>query len=1304
MAVQLEWDKFEAALLIAGAEQVMNNPSAKKEVVKNLSHALRHRAINRGIRIDNVFRNTNGISLQMTKVIYLLSAGDMGLPGASKIFADMVALKKDNPSEFAEILTIAQQQVTNDDFEVFESTKDTFIHWLNKIPNKKFRTETIIEALEEGSKYSMVRGLCKKCFWDITDIILFSSVSAALQGMKIFRFTHKSIVPALDYGIALYKDYLRQYKDVLTIHSSKPKEDDKPESSSPLTKPSQERPDSTANNETAIDSQHPTNETDKAMKKAETTSEAKTSSKLEDKDTLEDRIYISLKKECEKNPYGATLAFIARQVNASEKEVKSILSQVEWALFRYGKYTISDNDSGEYQTYDFYKNPSLSFTKPIKALYFDEVVSQAPTWRQLYLDFLKVLYEDYPHIFQGIIGKIFPRFSSPLVGDETHITQYRKPGEFATELYVETNISAHDTVANLKKFLELCNVDYENVKIIYERKSTADYEKESTKNVTDKIHSLSSDINFSRMHKSLKTTLEYLQKRYKVRLSYNHFDDPKSHSNDMLYKVNNGKKDIIWVYFLYSQRSRYISIETEPEYLKNNSNLSAGFTKTMLRASHPCLKMFFERYESISASLVTICDSIDAYFEHEISHTKATSINEPSANQVKLYQKLYSISKVYDDPNGISVDRIMRMITLDVSDAVVIDLLDRVSWATKLSDGVYSFARTATPKTQPKQQPKPQPKATVVPSSTEKISEDAFYRYLRYDAKKAESTCRGYVSAIHSVDSFAKKKHYINQSLLNSTPQQIISVIGQLEQDPDFTDYNRKQHNRFSAALAKLSSFVTRGGNLQPSAVPQRKPKVKEESVCPSDFDKDKYIAVLMRRYNSGMKFDSIDFENFRDMYFDMYDEDIAFDDDELKKRLLFCGVYYKDRLFPADGIIDSDTSKKLFQYIEKTFASGKTVIYYKAILSDMADDFVYCFNLTGEDMLRAYLEYTAPKAKYYFHKDYISTEKEIKVDHTAEIVSYLLSVGKPLKMDEICAGLPHISADVVKDVVRNDNDFFWDAKGYYFHMDCFEASDDELEQISRFIADEIEKEGYALWPRIYDCIVEEMPIFLENNAYLSSLGIRNAVSRKLSHVYSFESAIISTKASPLDTSGVFKMYAKHHRTFTADDVYQFAKEFGSVIYYDALAEESIRVNKDLFVAKDMVFFDVDVIDYAISTFFSGEYILMKDMDSFLVFPVIGYPWNQFLLESFIHGYSRNYKLINNGYSRNIVPGAIVKMDSHLNEFVDVVAAVLADSSIELKETAAISFLVENNLIVNKRYGDIGRALEKARRIRNRKG
>ena len=57
MASQLEWDKYEAALLIDASEQVLKNPSAKRETVKNLSNTLRERAISRGIRIDNVFRN-----------------------------------------------------------------------------------------------------------------------------------------------------------------------------------------------------------------------------------------------------------------------------------------------------------------------------------------------------------------------------------------------------------------------------------------------------------------------------------------------------------------------------------------------------------------------------------------------------------------------------------------------------------------------------------------------------------------------------------------------------------------------------------------------------------------------------------------------------------------------------------------------------------------------------------------------------------------------------------------------------------------------------------------------------------------------------------------------------------------------------------------------------------------------------------------------------------------------------------------------------------------------------------------------
>ena len=81
MAIRIGWDKFEVALLIDACNQVLNKKIAKSEIVIRLSAALRSRAVEQGVKIDEIFRNENGISLQMTKMDYLLTDGKIGLPG-----------------------------------------------------------------------------------------------------------------------------------------------------------------------------------------------------------------------------------------------------------------------------------------------------------------------------------------------------------------------------------------------------------------------------------------------------------------------------------------------------------------------------------------------------------------------------------------------------------------------------------------------------------------------------------------------------------------------------------------------------------------------------------------------------------------------------------------------------------------------------------------------------------------------------------------------------------------------------------------------------------------------------------------------------------------------------------------------------------------------------------------------------------------------------------------------------------------------------------------------------------------------
>lgn len=88
-----------------------------------------------------------------------------------------------------------------------------------------------------------------------------------------------------------------------------------------------------------------------------------------------------------------------------------------------------------------------------------------------------------------------------------------------------------------------------------------------------------------------------------------------------------------------------------------------------------------------------------------------------------------------------------------------------------------------------------------------------------------------------------------------------------------------------------------------------------------------------------------------------------------------------------------------MFAYIDNCFSTGKSVLYYKAIYQDLSDAFASCFTLADEKMLKAYIEYSAEKDKYYYFSDYMSVDRNVKIDHTEEIEEYFLSAGKPMRL-----------------------------------------------------------------------------------------------------------------------------------------------------------------------------------------------------------------------------------------------------------------------------------------------------------------
>lgn len=97
MAIRIPWDQYEAAYLLLVCIDVIENHTDRATAIKKVSEALRKRALHNGIEIDSMYRNENGISMQMTIMTSLYLHKKSGLHGASKLFVDTVELYEKNP-------------------------------------------------------------------------------------------------------------------------------------------------------------------------------------------------------------------------------------------------------------------------------------------------------------------------------------------------------------------------------------------------------------------------------------------------------------------------------------------------------------------------------------------------------------------------------------------------------------------------------------------------------------------------------------------------------------------------------------------------------------------------------------------------------------------------------------------------------------------------------------------------------------------------------------------------------------------------------------------------------------------------------------------------------------------------------------------------------------------------------------------------------------------------------------------------------------------------------------------------------
>lgn len=570
----------------------------------------------------------------------------------------------------------------------------------------------------------------------------------------------------------------------------------------------------------------------------------------------------------------------------------------------------------------------------------------------------------------------------------------------------------------------------------------------------------------------------------------------------------------------------------------------------------------------------------------------------------------------------------------------------------------------------------------------------------------SKATIASYMSSFgQCVKSVANYK-LCETSLWNvSNAEDASHIYDQLFGISEFYEYNKQQHNRFSAAFRKFIEY--RSGGSPASLKPSQPARFAIEKMPTRRQENDpvliRYKELLDKYFQKGFRMESsLDMKKLRRFYQEQYGAELSDEDDLVCQGISSVTILHDGKAYLPDSMLSQEKKEKLLQYIEDRFSSGCDAIYYGALFTEFEEAFQGERIYTPE-MLKTYLSYIN-KGNYVLQRSYLAKDYTVQMNPEDDIREYLKEAAGPVEVERLAAELSYIPEQKIKFALSTNNDFIWNATGEYFYEDCVHFSNSELEWISQFILDGIEERDFVTGNELVEAVEAHFPDIKEMYQWITPVGMRNVIGYKLSDRFSFNGNIISKYGEDLSMAEVYAKYCHKHSRFTLDELNVLKQELGSTIYFDEIYANSLRISQNEFVSQDMAQFDVEATDEAIGRICTGQYMSLQEIRDFGTFPYAGYPWNEYLLEHFVANYSQKFMLLHIGYSANVCAGAIVKQASSFKDFNDLLVDILANSNIVLDEDSALEYLRQQGYIARRRYSDIGRIVTEAKVVRSKKG
>ena len=515
---------------------------------------------------------------------------------------------------------------------------------------------------------------------------------------------------------------------------------------------------------------------------------------------------------------------------------------------------------------------------------------------------------------------------------------------------------------------------------------------------------------------------------------------------------------------------------------------------------------------------------------------------------------------------------------------------------------------------------------------------------------------------------------------------------------PNLTNENE------STKSNKIETQMTEVEIKEESVNDETESNLSEASDSMSDTDMQ-FVGLLKSEFPSGIRKGFVDYRRFENAWENTYKTTLNLTKDELFDRISNFTIYVNKSYYIPEQMLKEEARIKIQKFINNCFNNGKDIVYYDAIMNKFKSSFLDGSLISSPSLLRDYLKHYDTH-NYAFEASYVLPYEGYACHIDQNIKQYMLDMGKPISNEKLLNHFDNLTSDVIKESMQS-NDFIVNRNGQNaekFPIELFYLDDKERNTIEGILNSEIQRFGYVSWKTLFDFIKQALPDLIERySSMITDLGFRNAIAYLERNKYELSGSIFSSFDNIYDKNKILSEFGKTHEEYTIEDVENVIDEAVGSGIIDKLIGSSIRVSKTKFVSNQLVEFDIHKIDNFINSFYSGEYMTFKEVENYIaLMPGSNYPWNLYLLESYLTVSSQTYTLLHKGFNKDGVYGAIIKKDSRFKNIDDVIIDAIAASNIEINVLETEDYIKSKGFVKSVNKKTIQDYVKKARVTRTR--